>query len=231
MHTALHRPEFICILHLRQDTLHAVPTSAWKIPQMLLLHAHPSYTENVSVVAMMCHTSMVRPLLCHTTHRTNSDRLNEPVSNEPGINPLSWFQNSIQNSQPALIASLTGLICGVESGQLALGFSQQIELPLLCKPGWPYQMWGIAMPRSDAAIFAFSYPLLHPSLYDAAGIWRKSDILLSDLFSSFFQLFFVHDANNRHKHERLHIWIEIFLSLISALIVPTWKRKEGERKG
>jgi hypothetical protein len=69
-------------------------------------------------------THMVRPLLCHTTHGTNSNWLIEPVSNEPGINPLSRFQNSIHNSRLALTASLTGLICGMESGQLALGFSQ-----------------------------------------------------------------------------------------------------------
>jgi hypothetical protein len=52
-----------------------------------------------------------------------------------GSIPSAGFQNSIQNSQPTLIASLTSLICGMESGQLALGFSQQIELLLLCKPG------------------------------------------------------------------------------------------------
>jgi hypothetical protein len=72
-----------------------------------------------------------------TTHGTDSDRLIEPTSKEPGTDHLSSrFQNSIQSvaNQPALIAWLTGLICGTESDHLARGFSQQVELPLLCKP-------------------------------------------------------------------------------------------------
>lgn len=83
---------------------------------------------------MMGNTSMVRPLLRHSTHGTDSDQLIEAVAKEPVINPLGRFQNSIQNSQPPLIALLTGLIGGAESGQLALSFSQQIKLPLLFKP-------------------------------------------------------------------------------------------------
>jgi len=90
------------------------------------MHTH---TEIASVVTRMVptatsNTRMVRPLLCHMTHGTNSNWPIEPVSNEPGINPLSRFQNSIHNSQPALTTSLTSLICGTESGQLALSFSQ-----------------------------------------------------------------------------------------------------------
>ena len=90
------------------------------------MHTH---TEIASVVTRMVptatsNTRMVRPLLCHMTHGTNSNWPIEPVSNEPGINPLSQFQNSIHNSQPALTTSLTSLICGTESSQLALSFSQ-----------------------------------------------------------------------------------------------------------
>uniref|UniRef100_A0A0A9FGL9 Uncharacterized protein n=1 Tax=Arundo donax TaxID=35708 RepID=A0A0A9FGL9_ARUDO len=98
-----------------------------KLYRKCVCHARPVPTTTGN-------TSMVRPMLRHTTHGTDSDRLIKPVSKEPGINPLR-FQNSIQTAgQPALITSLTDLICATESDQLARGFSQQIELPLLCKP-------------------------------------------------------------------------------------------------
>jgi hypothetical protein len=63
----------------------------------------------------MGNTSIVRTVLRHTTHGTDSDRLIKLVSKERATDqsPQLVSEYSIRNSQPTLIAC--GLICGMES--------------------------------------------------------------------------------------------------------------------
>ena len=78
------------------------------------------HTRMVPATTMTGNTRMVRPLLfvIRNMELIPTGWSMEPVSEEPGINPLSSkFQNSIRietASQAGLIASLTSLICGTE---------------------------------------------------------------------------------------------------------------------
>lgn len=54
--------------------------------------------------------------------------------------------------------------------------------------------------------------------------------LIFSLLCFFSKFFLIHDANIRHKHGGLNVWIERFVSPISALIVLAWKRKHQRRE-
>uniref|UniRef100_A0A0A9FT05 Uncharacterized protein n=1 Tax=Arundo donax TaxID=35708 RepID=A0A0A9FT05_ARUDO len=76
-----HRPHCICLP--QPEKHHTCPCS------------QHNCTENASVIARPVptttgNTGMVRPMLRHTTHGTDSDQLIKPVSKEPGINPLRF---------------------------------------------------------------------------------------------------------------------------------------------
>ena len=151
--------------------------------------------------------------LCHTTHGTNSNWLIEPVSNEPGINPLSRFQNSIHNSQPALTTSLTSLICGTEYINHATCLHVAFLSRFSCR--WfvnqPDLIRCAALRCHDPTLRSLLFiSLLHPSLQkhfcelklgwlEQKMLWhscylpvwcsrhlKKVKYILSDIFSSFF---------------------------------------------
>ena len=110
MHTALHKPEFSectagTVICCGEDV--KLQECVW-------------HTRMVPATTMTGNTRMVRPLLfvIRNMELIPTGWSMEPVSKEPGINPLSSkFQNSIRietASQAGLIASLTSLICGTE---------------------------------------------------------------------------------------------------------------------
>jgi hypothetical protein len=138
----------------------------------------------------------------------------------------------------------------MESDQLACGFSQQIELLQICKPTWPYQIWGVANlrchnPTVQSLLFHIlteSFPTkLFYSLRLGQNMLQHSNhlpvwccrhlkkVIYYLIFSPFFHFSYTwrkHPAQARNKG---YLDRDIIIPYIT-LIVLTWKREEGEIK-